>query len=264
MVDTKLNFKDQKWSLHGMTALVTGGTRGIGYAIVEELAEFGASVHICARNQDDINKCLEEWKGKGFCVTGSTCDLLFHDQRQKLMETVASIFDGKLNILVNNAGTITPKTMLEHTAEDVTNTMGINFESSYHLCQLAHPLLKESGYGSIVSISSILGLRPLPLCSIYAASKGAINQCTKNIALEYGKDNIRANVVAPGAVMTTLLESILEHPDAPKVMEVALSQTPINRVAQPRDISALVAFLCLPAASYITGQIIAADGGFTS
>jgi len=67
---------------------------------VEELAEFGASVHICARNQDDINKCLEEWKGKGFCVTGSTCDLLFRDQREKLMETVASVFDGKLNILV--------------------------------------------------------------------------------------------------------------------------------------------------------------------
>jgi len=73
---------------------------------------------------------------------------------------------------VNNAGAITPKTMLEYTAEDVTNIMGTNFESSYHLCQLAHPLLKESGYGSIVSISSILGLRPYPLCSIYAASKG--------------------------------------------------------------------------------------------
>lgn len=73
---------------------------------------------------------------------------------------------------MNNAGTIAPKTMLEYTAEDVTKTMGINFESSYHLCQLAHPLLKESGYGSIVSMSSILGLRPLPLCSIYAASKG--------------------------------------------------------------------------------------------
>ena len=67
---------------------------------MEELAEFGASVHICARNQDDINKCLEDWKGKGFCVTGSTCDLLLRDQREKLMETVASIFQGKLNILV--------------------------------------------------------------------------------------------------------------------------------------------------------------------
>ncbi|WJX81888.1 tropinone reductase I [Trifolium repens] len=265
MVDTKLkNFKDQRWSLHGMTALVTGGTRGIGHAIVEELAEFGAAVHICARNEDDIQKCLEEWKSKGFNVTGSVCDVLYRDQREKLMETVGSIFNGKLNIVVNNAGAIIVKTALEYTAEDMTTIMGTNFESSYHLSQLAHPLMKESRYGSIVFLSSILGLRPVPFSSIYAASKGAINQCTKNLALEWGKDNIRANVVVPGAVNTTMLEFILKHPGADKVMNDALSRTPICRVGEPKDISGLIAFLCLPAASYITGQIIAADGGFTN
>ncbi|WJX76443.1 tropinone reductase I [Trifolium repens] len=219
MVDTKLNFKDQRWSLHGMTALVTGGTRGIGHAIVEELAEFGAAVHICARNEDDIQKCLEEWKSKGFNVTGSVCDVLYRDQREKLMEMVDSIFNGKLNILVNNAGTITVKTALEYTAEDMKTIM---------------------------------------------ASKGAINQCTKNLALEWAKDNIRANVVVPGAVNTAMLEFILKHPGADKVMNDALSRTPISRVGEPKDISGLIAFLCLPAASYITGQIIAADGGFTN
>nr|ACJ85638.1 unknown [Medicago truncatula] len=208
MAETKLSsFKDQRWSLQGMTALVTGGTRGIGYAIVEGLAEFGASVHICARNQEDINKCLEEWKGKGFCVTGSTCDLLFHDQRQKLMETVALVFDGKLNILVNNAGIFTPKPIMDYTDEDITTTIGTNFVSGYHLCQLAHPLLKQSGNGSIVFISSIAGLKAWPFASVYAASKGAMNQCAKNLALEWAKDNIRANVVAPGAVMTILFEN---------------------------------------------------------
>ncbi|KAK2360823.1 tropinone reductase protein [Trifolium repens] len=232
MVDTKLkNFKDQRWSLHGMTALVTGGTRGIGHAIVEELAEFGAAVHICARNEDDIQKCLEEWKSKGFNVTGSVCDVLYRDQREKLMETVGSIFNGKLNIVVNNAGAIIVKTALEYTAEDMT---------------------------------TIMGLRPVPFSSIYAASKGAINQCTKNLALEWGKDNIRANVVVPGAVNTAMLEFILKHPGADKVMNDALSRTPICRVGEPKDISGLIAFLCLPAASYITGQIIAADGGFTN
>jgi len=131
MAETKLScFKDQKWSLHGMTALVTGGTRGIGfvhfynvfyilililfllllveffilfairYAVAEELAEFGASVHICARKQQDIDKCLEEWNRKGFSITGSSCDVLSRDQRENLMRDVASIFDGKLNILV--------------------------------------------------------------------------------------------------------------------------------------------------------------------
>ncbi|MED6129826.1 hypothetical protein PIB30_111829, partial [Stylosanthes scabra] len=90
---------DERWSLHGMTALVTGGSRGIGYAIVEELAEFGAAVHVCARNEEDINKCVEEWKNKGFSVTGSACDVSSPQQRQRLMDTVASIFHGKLNIL---------------------------------------------------------------------------------------------------------------------------------------------------------------------
>ncbi|KAL5068949.1 hypothetical protein RYX36_019836 [Vicia faba] len=98
MAETKL--KDKRWSLEGMTALVTGGTKGIGFAIVEELAEFGAAVHICSRKEDDINKCLEEWKRKGFNVTGSVCDILSHEQRKRLMEIVSSIFHGKLSILV--------------------------------------------------------------------------------------------------------------------------------------------------------------------
>ncbi|KOM38067.1 hypothetical protein LR48_Vigan03g144900 [Vigna angularis] len=101
MAETKLScFKDKRWSLHGMTALVTGGTRGIGHAIAEELAEFGAAVHVCARKQQDIDRCLEEWNNKGLRITGSVCDVQSHDQRKKLMENVAFIFQGKLNILV--------------------------------------------------------------------------------------------------------------------------------------------------------------------
>ncbi|CAJ2670464.1 unnamed protein product [Trifolium pratense] len=265
MAETKLSsVKDKRWSLQGMTALVTGGTRGIGHAIVEELAEFGASVHICARNQEDINKCLEEWKSKGFCVTGSTCDLLYRDQREKLMKTIASIFKGKLNILVNNAGIFTAKFILDYTDEDITTTLGTNFVSSYHLCQLAHPLLKQSGYGSVVFISSNSSLKALPLCSVYAASKGAINQFTKNLALEWAKDNIRANVVAPGPVMTILLENALKSTaGVDHAVEGIVSQTPDGRFGEPKDMSGLVAFLCLPASSHITGQIIAVDGGFT-
>ncbi|XP_061360919.1 tropinone reductase homolog isoform X13 [Gastrolobium bilobum] len=212
MAETRLSMKDKRWSLHGMTALVTGGTRGIGYAIVEELAEFGAAVHICARNQEDINKCLEEWKNKGFSVTGSACDILSRDQRENLMEDVASIFHGKLNILVNNAAT---------------------------------------------------SLTALPICSVYAASKGAINQITKNLALEWAKDNIRANAVAPGPVLTLMLESIMKTCEGEKAVDALVSQTPVGRIGEPKDISALVAFLCLPASSYITGQIIATDGGLT-
>ncbi|KAK7373791.1 hypothetical protein VNO80_07211 [Phaseolus coccineus] len=262
MAETKLScFKDKTWSLHGMTALVTGGTRGIGLAIAEELAEFGAVVHVCARNQHDIDRCVEEWNKKGFHITGSVCDVLSQDQRQNLMENVTSIFQGKLNILVNNAGTASTKSLLDYTGEDVTTLMGTNFESCFHLCQLAHPLLKASGYGNIVFVSSVAGLKAFPLCSAYAASKGALNQFTKNIALEWAKDNIRANAVAPGAVKTELLDALMECGDVNKNVEAVVSESPVGRIGEPKDISGMVAFLCLPAASYITGQIITVDGG---
>ncbi|KAF3449091.1 hypothetical protein FNV43_RR09815 [Rhamnella rubrinervis] len=115
---------DSRWTLKGMTALVTGGTRGIGHAIVEELATFGATVYTCSRNQREINQCLGEWKSKGFEVSGSVCDLLYRDQREKLMETVSSLFHGKLNILVNNAGMSIAKRTTEFTAQDLSTVMG--------------------------------------------------------------------------------------------------------------------------------------------
>ncbi|RDX80088.1 hypothetical protein CR513_39394 [Mucuna pruriens] len=256
MAETKLSIKDKRWSLHGMTALVTGGTRGIGHAIVEELAEFGAAVHICARNQDDIDKCLAEWKSKGFNVTGSVCDLKCSDQRTRLMEIVGHVFHGKLNILVNNAATSITKKIIDCSAEDISTIMGTNFEAAYHLCQLAHPFLKQSGYGTILFISAVAGLKALPVLSVYAASKGAINQFTKNLALEWAKDNIRANAVAPGPVMTSLLESVMNSPEWDGFGDGIVSQTLVGRLGEPKEISALVAFLCLPAASYITGQFV--------
>ncbi|KAJ0088362.1 hypothetical protein Patl1_31817 [Pistacia atlantica] len=112
------DFRIQRWSLKGMTALVTGGTKGIGYAIVEELAEFGATVHTCSRNQTELNDRIKEWDNKGFKVSGSVCDLQVRADREKLMETVSLMFDGKLNVLVNNVGTAIIKESTEFTAED--------------------------------------------------------------------------------------------------------------------------------------------------
>ncbi|XP_010557237.1 PREDICTED: tropinone reductase homolog At2g29330-like [Tarenaya hassleriana] len=248
------------WSLRGMTALVTGGTKGIGSAVVEELAGFGARVHACARNESLLNECLREWQTKGLQVTGSVCDVSCRSERQKLMQTVSSLFRGKLNLLINNVGTVLPKPTTEYTAEDFSFLMRTNFESSYHLCQLAYPLLKALGSGSIVFNSSSGGIVSCILGSIYGPTKGAMNQLARNLACEWASDNIRANAVAPYSISTPLAQPFLEDENVEKAL---MSRTPLGRVGEPEEVASLVTFLCLPASSYITGQTICVDGGLT-
>ncbi|WCJ28349.1 NAD(P)-binding Rossmann-fold superfamily protein [Euphorbia peplus] len=259
-------WRNKRWSLKGMTALVTGGTRGIGHAIVEELARFEVVVHTCSRNQTELDKCLQQWQSKGFKVTGSVCDASNREQREKLMETVSTIFHGKLNILVNNVGIPTMKEAVSQKAEDISMIMSTNFESCFHLCQLAHPLLKASGYGSIVNISSIASSVVIMPGSIYAASKGAMNQITKELACEWANDGIRVNAVLPGVIQTSYADSLPETDlvkYGSKGLVQFISRIPAKRTGKPEEISSIVAYLCFPTAAYITGQSITVDGGFT-
>ncbi|XP_027929007.1 tropinone reductase homolog At5g06060-like [Vigna unguiculata] len=249
-----------RWCLKGMTALVSGGTRGIGHAIVSDLAAFGAAVHTCSRTQTELDKCLEEWRSEGFQVTGSVCDVTSPHDREKLLQKVASIFDGKLNIYVNNVGTNFRKPTIEYSAEEYSQLMTVNLDSSFHLCQLAYPLLKASEKGSIVFLSSVAGVTSMGTGSVYAASKAAINQLTKNLACEWAKDNIRSNCVVPWTTRTPLIQHLLQNQS---FVDDVMSRTPLKRIAEPEEVSSLVTFLCLPAASYITGQVICVDGGVT-
>ncbi|CAL4913747.1 unnamed protein product [Urochloa decumbens] len=249
-----------RWALHGKTALVTGGTRGIGRAVVEELAALGAAVHTCSRKEEELGERLKEWEARGFRVTGSVCDLSARDQRERLIREVADRFSGKLNILVNNVGTNIRKPTTEFSAEEYSFVMATNLESAYHLCQIAHPLLKSSGSGSIVFISSVCGVVAVFSGTIYAMTKGAINQLTKNLACEWARDNIRANSVGPWYIRTSLTEKLLENK---AFEEQVVSRTPLGRVGEPGEISALVAFLCMPGSTYITGQTISVDGGMS-
>ncbi|XP_060202009.1 tropinone reductase homolog isoform X1 [Lycium barbarum] len=260
MAQTDCFTKDGIWSLaNGTTALVTGGTRGLGFAIVEELASFGAHVYTCSRSKEDLEECLSNWKTKGFKVSGSVCDLSSQVQRQKLMEMVSHKFNGKLNILVNNAGIAVAKEATQTTADDYSMIMETNVEASYNLSQLGHSLLKASGNGSIVFLSSAAGIASIPSSSIYATSKGAINQLTKNLACEWAKNKIRVNAVAPWIIRTPLIESLNEE----EMFKCLIDRAPMKRTGEPREVSATVAFLCLRASSYITGQIICVDGGMT-
>ncbi|XP_074268010.1 tropinone reductase homolog At5g06060-like isoform X1 [Silene latifolia] len=251
---------DDRWSLRGMTALVTGGTKGIGHEVVEELAKQGARVYTCARNGEDLDSCLRNWEAKGFQVSGSVCDVASHEQRESLMQIICSEFEGKLNILVNNTGTNIRRKTEEFTPNEYAAVMATNLESAYHFCQLAYPLLKASGFGSIVMMSSVCGVVSVNVGSVYAATKGAMNQLAKNLACEWAKDNIRTNSIAPWLIRTPLGQMVLNDEG---FEERIISRTPLGRVGEVGDVAPMVAFLCMPVSSYITGQTICIDGGFT-
>ncbi|KAK7262502.1 hypothetical protein RJT34_30076 [Clitoria ternatea] len=161
----------------------------------------------CSRNQTQLNESLHEWTTKGYKVTGSVCDVISLADREKLIAAVSCEFNGKLDILVNNVGTDIRKQTLDFTGEDFNFLFNTNVESAYHICQLAHPLLKASEVGNIIFISSIAGVVSINVGSaLYGATKGAINQLTKSLACEWAKDNIRTNCVAPGPIKTPLAE----------------------------------------------------------
>ncbi|RDX58619.1 Tropinone reductase-like [Mucuna pruriens] len=226
-----------------------------------ELAQLGATVHTCSRNESELNQSLRQWITKGYIVTGSLCDVASRADRQDLITRVSSQFNGKLNILVNNVGTSIQKPVLDYTEEDFSFLVNTNLQSAFHLSQLAHPLLKASEAASIIFISSIGGVVSINIGSVvYSATKGAINQLTKNLACEWAKDNIRTNCVAPGIIRTPTVDEYLKEE---KIVNAYIRRTPLGRFGEGKEVSSLVGFLCLPAASYITGQTICVDGGFT-
>ncbi|PKI35254.1 hypothetical protein CRG98_044345 [Punica granatum] len=232
--------QQNKWSLQGMTALVTGGSAGIG--------------------EPELNECLDHWKVKGFKVAGSVCDVSSRAEREILIKDVSSFFNSKLDILVNNVGVNFRKPTLEYTAIDFSILMSTNVESGYHLSQLAYPLLKASGAGNIVFLSSVCGVTSVGTGSVYGIAKAALNQLAKNLACEWANDGVRVNSVAPWFIRTPLSTAFLMDE---KFLKEVVSRTPLKRLGEPKEAASLVAFLCTPAASYITGQTICIDGGFT-
>ncbi len=242
------------WDLTGRSALVTGAARGIGRATAELLRARGAKVVA-----SDISEAVHELASADIAtITG---DISNEDTAIRSVALASERF-GKLDILVNNAGRTMNKPLIDMSVADWDAVMSVNGRGTFLHAREAVKAMIANGGGTIVNVSSIVAQVGMKDTAVYAASKAAIAQLTKVIAVEYGDRGIRANAVAPGVIETDILEGIVE--DSRATLASYASAHPLGRVGQPQDVAEVIAFLAAPASAFMTGTLVMVDGGFTA
>jgi Tropinone reductase 1 len=241
-----------------MRALVTGGSSGIGLATARELAALGADLLLVARGAERLEEARAAIAAKfpDRQVEALAADVADAEERQRVREAAGPT----LQILVNNAGTNIRKRMTELSLEEYRLVQRSNVESCFDLCRLLHPLLRQGAPSAVVNNASVAGLTHLRTGAPYGMSKAAMIQLTRNLAVEWAAEGIRVNAVAPWYIRTPLAEQVLRNPDYRRDV---LERTPLGRVGEVEECARAIAFLCMPAASYVTGQCLAVDGGFS-
>lgn len=242
--------------LKDKVAVVTGGTRGIGRAIVLKLADEGANIVINYRNSDreaeELKAILEE---KGVKVLTVKCDISNFEDSKKLIDKCKEEF-GKIDILVNNAGITKDTLIMRMKEEDFDSVIDVNLKGTFNCAKHASAIMLKQKFGKIINMTSVVGITGNAGQSNYAASKAGVIGLTKSLARELGSRGITVNAVAPGFINTDMT-SVLSD----KVKEEAMKNIPLKKLGNPEDIANLVGFLASDSANYITGQVINVDGG---
>ena len=249
------------FDLTGQVALVTGSSRGIGKAIAEEMAAAGAKVVVSSRKQDACDAVRDQIKAAGGDAISITCNIGNKLEVEHLVKATLEHY-GRLDILVCNAAVNPYYGPLAKLGDDAWDKIMVsNVKSSWWFSNLVAPHMLERGSGNIILVSSIGAFRSTSVLGAYGISKAAEAQLARNLASELGPGGIRVNAIAPGLVKTDFAKALWSNPQLLKSVE---TRAPLRRIGQPVDIAGVAVFLASKAASFVTGQLIVADGGSSS
>ncbi|HEX6121980.1 MAG TPA: SDR family NAD(P)-dependent oxidoreductase [Ktedonobacterales bacterium] len=248
-------------SLAGKRALVSGASRGLGRTIALALAEAGADVGLIARDLGRLEAVAGEIRALGRRAVPIRADLSVMSELRQAVEAAYAAF-GQLDILVCNAG-ISPvfKRSVEVTEEEWDAILATNLKATFFLCAAVGKRMSEAGGGSIITLASVASVVGTPRMAAYGASKAAVAQLTRTLALEWAGQHVRVNAIAPGYIETDLTAGLLSHPYWGAQIRDA---TPLGRVGQPREIAGIAVYLASAASSFATGQLFLVDGGATA
>jgi NAD(P)-dependent dehydrogenase (short-subunit alcohol dehydrogenase family) len=243
-------------------AIVTGASRGLGKEAAEALAEAGASLVLAARRAQWLEPTAKEFEERGFEVLSCTCDISDETQAKSVAAQTLERF-GRIDILINNAGVSWAAPFEEATVESWNKVLATNVIGTALMTRAVLPAMREQGYGKIVNVASVMGLVGVPKdileASSYTASKGAIVALTRELAVNYAAQGIRVNAIAPGFFPTRLASAVID-----RASERINTLTPQGRVGEEGELKGAILFLSAPASDYITGQVLAIDGGMTA
>ncbi|MEO0817619.1 MAG: SDR family oxidoreductase [Pseudomonadota bacterium] len=250
------------FDLSGKSAIITGSSRGIGKAIAEAFADHGASVTISSRKPgpcQEVAAAINEKHGEGRAIA-VPANISEKDQLQAMVDATNAAF-GKVDIVVCNAASNPYYGPMEGIEDEAfEKILQNNIISNHWLIQMCAPQMRERKDGAIILVSSIGGLKASPVIGAYNISKAADFQLARNLAAEYGRDNIRVNCIAPGLIKTDFARALWENPET---LKMALATTPMKRIGEPHEIAGAAVFMASPAGSYMTGQMMVVDGGVT-